>query len=60
MQKGGSRQAWFGTENYCERMQANLRDGLKGPKTKTEPARRVIVVKPFSRAESHPRGEGGV
>lgn len=60
MQKRGSRQAWVGTENCCERMKTNLRDGLKGPESKTEPKRRTIVVKPFSRAESHLRGEGGV
>lgn len=60
MQEGGSRQAWFGTEIYCERIQANFRDGLKGPENKTEPTRRMIVVKPFSKAENHLRGEGGL
>lgn len=60
MQKGGSRQAWVGTESYCERIRANCRAGLKGPESKTEPTRKTIVVKPFSRAESQLRGEGGM
>lgn len=56
--RGGSRQARGGTESYSKGIQASFRDGPKGPESKTEP--KTIAVKPFSRAASHLKGEGGV